>query len=109
MLHNARVGGLGRALPISPAEISEVVKKLLSGKVSGVGEIHPEMLTALDIVGMFCMTHHFSTCRLADRGGGSSWRDCYNYQAITLLSLSMKTYARVHGEGLQQCLRGILQ
>ncbi len=40
----------GEASLISLAEVSEVVKKLLSGKAPGVDEIHPEMLKALDIV-----------------------------------------------------------
>jgi len=46
----------GEASPISLAEVAEVVKKILSGKVPCVDEIHPEMLKALDIVGLSWLT-----------------------------------------------------
>ena len=39
----------GVASPISLAEVSQVVKKLLSGKTPGLDEIHPETQKALDI------------------------------------------------------------
>jgi len=42
----------GVASPISLAEVAEVVKKLFSGKAPGVVEIRPEVLKALDIVGL---------------------------------------------------------
>ncbi len=65
----------GEALPVSLAEVSEVVKKLLSSKALGVDEIHPEILKGLDIVGLSCLTRLFSVvwsaCGVADRGGGS--------------------------------------
>jgi len=48
----------GEAPPIYLAEVSEVVK-LFSGK-SGVDEIRPEMLKALDIVGLSWLTRLFS-------------------------------------------------
>ena len=67
---------LGDAPPISLAEVAEV-KQLFSGKVPGVDGIRPEMLKALDIVGLSWPTHLFSrvgvgdrTCGVADRGGG---------------------------------------
>lgn len=41
----------GEASTTSLAELSGEVKKLLGGKMSGVDEIRPEMLKALDIVG----------------------------------------------------------
>ena len=42
----------GKASLMSLAEFSEVVKKLLIGKVPGVDEIHPEIAKALNIVGV---------------------------------------------------------
>jgi len=45
----------GEAPPISLAEVPEVFKKLFSGKMPGVNEICPEMLKALDIVGLCCL------------------------------------------------------
>ncbi|XP_036448312.1 uncharacterized protein LOC118823042 [Colossoma macropomum] len=78
-------------------EVSEVVSKLLSGKSPGVDEIHPEMLKALDVVGLSWLT------RLCSVGWTSGtvpldWqtrimvlnlkkgdrRVCANYQSITL-------------------------
>ena len=46
----------GEAPPISLAEVAEVVKQLFSGKAPGVDEIRPEMLKALDIVGLSWLT-----------------------------------------------------
>ncbi len=45
--------------PISLVEVSDVVKKLLSGKVPAVDDIHPKMLKALDIVGLSWLTRLF--------------------------------------------------
>lgn len=42
-----------------PGRLSEVVKTLLSGMVPGPNESRPEMLKALDIVGLFWLTHLF--------------------------------------------------
>ncbi len=50
----------GEALPISLAEVAEVVKKLLSSKAPGVDEIHPEMPNALCTVRLSWLTHLFS-------------------------------------------------
>ena len=50
----------GGALSISLAEVAEVVKKLLSGKAPGVDEICPEILKALDIVGLSWLTRLFN-------------------------------------------------
>lgn len=41
---------------ISLEEITEIVKKLVSGKAPGVDEICPEMLKALDNVGLSWLT-----------------------------------------------------
>lgn len=98
----------GESAPISLAEVAEVVKKLLSGKSPGVDEIRPEMLKALDIVGLSWLTRLFS---VAWRSGTVpvEWqtgvvvpifkkgdrRVCSNYRGITLLSLPGKAYSRV--------------
>ncbi len=94
----------GEASPISLAEVAEVVKKLLSGKVPGVDEIHPEMLNALDIVGLSWLTRLFSvvwrsvTMPVEWQTGvvvpifkKGDWRVCSNYHTgITLLNLPGK-------------------
>ena len=41
-------------------EVARVVKKLHGSKVQGVAKIHPEMLKALDIVGLSWLTHLFN-------------------------------------------------
>ena len=82
------------APPISLAEVAEVVKQLFSGKAPGVDEIRPEMLKALDIVGLSWLTRLFNVAwgsgtvpvvvtffKKGDR------RVCSNYWGITLLSL----------------------
>ena len=60
----------GSATPISLAEVAEVVKKLFSGKATGVDKIRPEM-KALDIVGLSWLT-----CLFIVRGGRGQylWR-----------------------------------
>ncbi|XP_054862758.1 golgi transport 1Ba isoform X1 [Amphiprion ocellaris] len=99
---------LGEASSISVAEVAEVVKKLLGGKVPGVDEIRPEMLKALDIVGLSWLTCLY---RVAWASGTVpvEWqtgvvvpifkkgdrRVCSNYRGITLLSLPGKVYSRV--------------
>ena len=42
--------------PISGAEVSEVVGKLLFSKAPGVDKVHPEFLKALDVVGLSWLT-----------------------------------------------------
>jgi len=62
--------------PISLVEVTEVVKKLFSGKAPGVDEIRPGMLKALDIVGLSWLTRlvnvvwRSGTVPVADQGGG---------------------------------------
>ncbi len=51
---------LGEASSVSLAEVSKVVMKLLSGKAPGVDEIRPEMLKALNIVGLSWLTRTFN-------------------------------------------------
>lgn len=93
---------------ITQAEVTEVVKKLLSGKAQGMGEIRPEYLKSLDVVGLFWLTR---LCSIAWQSGTVplEWqtgvvvplfkkgvrRVCSNYRGITLLSLPGKVYARV--------------
>ncbi|XP_070689082.1 paralemmin 1a [Pempheris klunzingeri] len=48
------------SLAVSLAEVAEVVKKLLGGKALWVDDIRPEMLKALDIVGLSWLTCLFS-------------------------------------------------
>uniref|UniRef100_A0A3Q2D234 Nucleoside-diphosphate kinase n=1 Tax=Cyprinodon variegatus TaxID=28743 RepID=A0A3Q2D234_CYPVA len=52
----AEPGGSGSGSPIFGAEVTEVVKKLLGGKVPGADEIHPENLKALDVVRLCLLT-----------------------------------------------------
>uniref|UniRef100_A0A8C2ZPF1 Reverse transcriptase domain-containing protein n=1 Tax=Cyclopterus lumpus TaxID=8103 RepID=A0A8C2ZPF1_CYCLU len=108
----------GVVSPISLAEVAKVVKKLLGGKAPGVDEILPEMLKALDIVGLSWLTRLFSVAW----GSGTvpmDWqtgvvvpifkkgdrRVCSNYRGITLLSLPGKAYARV----LERRLRPLVE
>ena len=98
----------GEAPPISLAEVAEVVIQLFSVKAPGVDEIRPEMLKALDIVGLSWLT------RLCNVAWGSGtvpvvWQTgvvvpffkkgdrsvCSNYRGITLLRLPWKVYSRV--------------
>ena len=51
---------------IAQAEVTEVVRKLLSGKAPGVDEIHPEYLSSLDVVGLSWLTH---LCSIAWQSG----------------------------------------
>ncbi|KAL7857954.1 hypothetical protein AOLI_G00180560 [Acnodon oligacanthus] len=98
----------GVSSSISLVEVTEVVGKLFSGKALGVDEIRPEMLKALDIVGLSWLTH---LCNIAWTSGTVplDWqtgvvvpifkkgdrRVCANYWGITLLSLPGKVYAKV--------------
>ncbi|KAI3374936.1 hypothetical protein L3Q82_021463 [Scortum barcoo] len=63
---------------ITQAEVTEVVHKLFGGKAPGVGEIHPEYLKFLDVVGLSWLTH---LCSIAWRSG--------------TVPLEWKVYARV--------------
>ncbi|GAA6067179.1 uncharacterized protein LOC106910031, partial [Tachysurus ichikawai] len=100
---------LGRSTSrFSSTPPTEVVEKLLSGKVPGVDEIRPEYLKSLDVVGLSWLTR---LCNIARRLGTVplDWqtgvvvplfkkgdqRVCSNYRGITLLSLPGKVYARV--------------
>ncbi|KAK0154376.1 putative uncharacterized transposon-derived protein F52C9.6 [Merluccius polli] len=49
-------GESGVGSPISGAEVSEVVRKLLGGRAPGVDEVRPEFLKALDVVGLSWLT-----------------------------------------------------
>ncbi|KAI3353319.1 hypothetical protein L3Q82_019273 [Scortum barcoo] len=51
---------------ITQAEVTEVVRKLLGGKVPGVDEIRPEYLKSLDVVGLSWLTR---LCNIAWRLG----------------------------------------
>ncbi|KAI3356768.1 hypothetical protein L3Q82_003449 [Scortum barcoo] len=51
---------------ITQAEVTEVVRKLLSGKAPGVDEIRPEYLKSLDVVGLSWLTR---LCSIAWRLG----------------------------------------
>ncbi|KAI3373545.1 hypothetical protein L3Q82_022136 [Scortum barcoo] len=100
------------------AEVTEVVRKLRSGKAPGVDEIRPEYLKSLDVVGLSWLTR---LCSIAWRLGTVPlvWqtgvvvplfkkgdrRVCSNYRGITLLSLPGKVYARV----LERRIRPIVE
>ena len=71
----------GEVWPISLAEITEIVKKLLSGKAPGRDEIYPEMLKAPDIIGLSWLACLFgaqwklgAVPGVADRGDGSHFQ-----------------------------------
>ena len=49
-------GDSGVRSPISGAEVAEVVRKLLGGRAPGVDEVRPEILKALDVVGLSWLT-----------------------------------------------------
>ena len=93
----------GEVPPMSLADVAEVVKQLFSGKAPGVDEIRPEMLKALDIVGLSWLTRLFNvvwgsgTVPVAWQTGvvvpifkKGDRRVCSNYRGITLLSLPGK-------------------
>ncbi|KAI3356606.1 hypothetical protein L3Q82_017807 [Scortum barcoo] len=67
---------------ITQAEVTEVVRKLLSGKAPGVDEIRPEYLKSLDVVGLSWLTRLCNIAwrlgtviasGVANRGGGPSF------------------------------------
>jgi len=110
----------GGVTPISLAEAAMVVKKLLGGKAPGVDEIRPEMLKALDIVGLSWLTHLFNVAW----GSGTvplDWQTVVvtpifenrrvfsNYRGITLLSFPGKVYARVLESKLQPLVEPQIQ
>lgn len=87
----------GEANSVSLAEVAEVVKKAPPCKVSGVDEIGPEMLKALDILGLSWLTRLFSaawksgTVHVECQTGvvipifqKGNWRVCSHYQGITV-------------------------
>jgi hypothetical protein len=104
--------------PITQAEVTEVVRKLLGGKAPGVDEIRPEYLKSLDVVGLSWLTR---LCNIAWQLGTVplEWqtgvvvplfkkgdrRVCSNYRGITLLSLPGKVYSRV----LERRIRPIVE
>ena len=114
----AESGGSEADSPITRAEVTEVVKKLLGGKAPGVDEIRPEYLKSLDVVGLSWLTR---LCSIAWQSGTVplEWqtgvvvplhkkgdrRVCSNYRGITLLSLPGKVYARV----LERRIRPIVE
>ncbi|KAI3377438.1 hypothetical protein L3Q82_008416 [Scortum barcoo] len=93
---------------ITQAEVTEVVRKLRSGKAPGVDEIRPEYLKSLDVVGLSWLTR---LCNITWRLGTVPlvWQtgvvvpllkrgpeSVFQLQGITLLSLpGRKVYARV--------------
>ncbi|KAK7916510.1 hypothetical protein WMY93_012271 [Mugilogobius chulae] len=90
----AETGDSGGGSPITQAEVTEVVNKLLGGKAPGVDEIRPEYLKSLDVTGVVVPLF-----KKGDR------RVCSNYRGITLLSLPGKVYSRV----LERRLRPIVE
>ncbi|KAK7921963.1 hypothetical protein WMY93_008865 [Mugilogobius chulae] len=108
----------GDSDPITQAEVTEVVNKLLGGKAPGVDEIRPEYLKSLDVAGLSWLTR---LCNIAWRTGTVplDWqtgvvvplfkkgdrRVCSNYRGITFLSLPGKVYSRV----LERRLRPIVE
>ncbi|KAI3367277.1 hypothetical protein L3Q82_008323 [Scortum barcoo] len=51
---------------ITQAEVTEVVRKLRSGKAPGVDEIRPEYLKSLDVVGLSWLTRSLQHCMEGD-------------------------------------------
>lgn len=109
-------------LSISLAGVTEVAKKLLSSKVPGVDGICPEILKALNIVGLSCLTHLCSVTRKS-RKVPAEWRSgvvvpifkkgdrrvCSNRRGVTLLSPLGKVYSRVLEWRLRQIVEPQLQ
>lgn len=44
-------------MPVTGAEVIEVVKQLLGGRAAGVDEIHHEFLNTLNVVALSWLTH----------------------------------------------------
>ena len=107
-VEEAEMADSGGGPPITRAEVSEAVRKLLGGKAPGVDEIRPEYLKSLDLQGLSWLTR---LCNIAWRSGTMplEWqtgvvvplfkkgdrRVWSNYRGITLLSLPGKVYSRV--------------
>ena len=94
-----------------------MVRKLLGGRAPGVDEVRPEVLKALDVVGLSWLTR---LCSIAWTSGAVplDWhppvpllfkkgdrRVCSNYRGITLLSLPGKVYSGV----LERRIRWIVE
>ncbi len=89
----------GGSTSISLEEVAEVVKQLHSGKAPGIDEIRPEMLKALDVERLSCMTCLFNIVWIF-RTVLKEWqtgvvvllfkkgdqRVCASYRGITLLT-----------------------
>ncbi|KAL3986594.1 KRAB domain-containing zinc finger protein [Sarotherodon galilaeus] len=104
----AESGDEGGDPPISGGEVTEAVKQLLGGRAPGVDEGRPEILKALDVVGLSWLTRLYN---VVWRSGAVplDWqtgvvvpifkkgdrRVCSNCRGITLLSLPGKVYARL--------------
>lgn len=76
----------------------KVPKKLLGSKALGVGEIPPELLKALDIVGLGLGWHTSSVLQDRKWQSGRDQRVCFSYQGITLLCLHGNISVTVPGE-----------
>ena len=105
---------LGESSLISLAELSEVVKKVLSGKAPGLDEIHPEIVRSLDIVGVSWLTLLLKAvwrsrqCLWTGRGWfpylkKGSWRVHSNYQGVTMLSPHRKLMPGCWKEAQHEC------
>ena len=91
-------GDSGMGSLISGAKVTEVVKKLLAGRVPEVDEICPELLKALDVVGLLWLTR---LCNIAWSSGAVplDWQTGVvvplSYRGITFFSLPGKVYSEV--------------
>ncbi|TWW56347.1 hypothetical protein D4764_08G0003340 [Takifugu flavidus] len=86
---------LGIGSHISGAEVAEVVKKFLGGEALGVAEIRPEILKALDVVGLSWLTR---LCNIAWSSGAVP----LDWQTGVVVPLFKKGDRRVFVVGVKQ-------
>ena len=98
---------VGEDIQIAEADVNTVIKSLKTGKAPGKDDIRPEMLKAMNIYGVRCLTR---VCKVACRTGQApkQWqssvtipiyekgdkRKCNNYRGISLISVTGKVYAK---------------
>ena len=98
---------VGEDIQITKADMHAVIKPLKTGKAPGEDDIRPEMLKAMNMYVVRCLTR---VCKVACRTGQApkQWlisvmipihkkgdkRKCTNYRGISLISVPGKVYAK---------------